>query len=168
MLNSRVYILYIYWHRPLIHVIELISHSTCWFSTANNSTLIRCGDLCVDGFILWYNVIARTWWEVNRLFQSCVDVLDNTPVTPGWRPYCASTATENGFRARQGRHKRGINVVETPDIVLWSPWSPMIAESRRLFWACSKQTPRFGDLTWNAVRTRWGREGREPSVVASP
>ena len=36
-----------------------------------------------------------------------------TPVTSGWRPYCASTATENGSRALQGRHKRGINVVET-------------------------------------------------------
>ena len=26
----------------------------------------------------------------------------------------------------------GIDVVETPDIVMWSPWSPMIANDRRV------------------------------------
>ena len=58
--------------------------------------------------------------------QHCIMII-KTPVTPGRRPYCASTATENGPRAHQGRHKRGRNVVETPDIVLWSP---MIANDR--------------------------------------
>ena len=85
----------------------------------------------------------------------------NTPVRPVWRPYWADTATESGPIARQGCHKRGVSVVETPAIVLWEPWSPMIAESRRLIWAFSKQTQRFCDLTWYAMRTRWGREERK-------
>ena len=36
---------------------------------------------------------------------------DNTPVRPGWRPYCVPTATENGPRARPGRNQRGGNAI---------------------------------------------------------
>ena len=64
---------------------------------------------------IFIGVIKMDYLNRSRigLYVNSVFPFINTPVTPGWRPYCASTATENGSRARHGRHKRGMNVVET-------------------------------------------------------
>ena len=50
------------------------------------------------------------------------------PVRPGWRPYYAATVTENGPRARQGRHKHVGNARHRAMVAMVA----MVANDRRV------------------------------------
>ena len=89
-------------------------------------------------------VAIYTCFSTLQLFSVNGKVTHNamfTPVTPGWRPYWASTATENGSRARQGRHK-GLftpktHVFSAADILLRIYQNPMHLNGTRwrtTFW----------------------------------